>query len=60
MNWIEEMKAGMQMIKSACKKNESWNDCQFCPFTDYCDACLDYFGYLEGEPSKWDLEEEGE
>ena len=57
MDWIEEMKAGMRMIKSACKKNGSLNNCKSCPFTNYCDACVDFLGWPTGEPSAWNLEE---
>lgn len=50
MNWIEEMKAGMQMIKSACKKNTGF--CNDCPYGEYC--ILEEEGFY---PAKWDLEE---
>jgi hypothetical protein len=56
MNWIEEMKAGMQMIKSACEHNDG-NDCieacGYCPFYDYCEGLFEKYEI----PSKWNLEE---
>lgn len=60
MNWIEEMKAGMQMIKSACEHNDGDDcitECENCPFYDYCDELFNKYDI----PSKWNfLEEKGE
>lgn len=53
MDWKEEMKAGMQMIKSACRKNENCIDCDYCPFFNYCNRIFDEYDI----PSEWDLEE---
>ena len=36
MEWIDEMKTAMKMMKEACRK-ASLNDCKRCPFDSYCD-----------------------
>lgn len=51
MDWKEEMKMAMLMMKSACQKNPSLYGCWDCPFYDYCDDCL----YA---PEDWNLESE--
>jgi hypothetical protein len=52
-DWMEEMKAGMQMIKSACNKNNE--SCEGCPFNKYCTL----FEYdLNLCPSDWKIKEE--
>ena len=56
MNWIEEMKAGIQMIQSACEHNDGYDciaACGDCPFYDYCDELFNKYDI----PSKWNLEE---
>jgi hypothetical protein len=52
-DWMEEMKAGMRMIKSACNKNNE--SCEGCPFNKYCTL----FEYdLNLCPSDWKIKEE--
>ena len=36
MEWIDEMKTAMKVMKEACRK-ASLNDCKRCPFDSYCD-----------------------
>ena len=55
MNWKEEMKKGMLMIQSACKRNPEWNDCHECPFDDFCDYI---FAETSQLPEEWNLESE--
>lgn len=43
MDWKEEMKMGMLMIQSACKRNANWGTCCECPFDEYCDAIYEVF-----------------
>lgn len=38
MDFIDMMKEGMEKIQEACRMNEEWNQCPFCPFVDYCDV----------------------
>jgi hypothetical protein len=39
MNWQEEMRMGLKLIKDACSKvdTDEWEElCAICPFRDYC------------------------
>lgn len=39
MDWKEEMRMGMKLIKDACSKvdDKDWEElCAVCPFRDYC------------------------
>ena len=38
MDWIEQMKEAMMMVKTACAQNTQWADCDVCPFREQCDA----------------------
>lgn len=44
MEFVEKIKEAMQMLHDACKMNDTWRNCKYCPFKDYCDvieeACL--------------------
>lgn len=51
MDWKEEMKKGMLMIQSACRKNHKWSDCWECPFGEHCDD-------IYVAPEDWNLESE--
>lgn len=37
MDWKEQMKEAMKMMKDACSKNNDWSQCEECPFDAYCD-----------------------
>lgn len=50
MDWVEKMKAGMQMIQFAC---EHITVCKHCPFYGYCNELSNEYDI----PEKWDLEE---
>ena len=54
MEWVEEMKTAMKMMKSACNKNDMWLKCKNCPFDKYCDVLEDH-GMLV--PEAWDIED---
>lgn len=41
MTWVDEMKEAMKMMKNACAKNNSWNECEDCPFDIYCTYMMD-------------------
>ena len=41
MDWVSEMRAGMDMMAKACKKNEDWAKCSDCPFDEYCTILMD-------------------
>ena len=61
MDWKEQMRAGMEMMKKACKKNTEWAKCADCPFDTYCTALMaqsthDGFDYDTYSPENW-LEE---
>ena len=32
----------MQLLHEACKMNDEWAKCVYCPFNDYCDAIEEY------------------
>lgn len=58
MNWVEEMRAGMQMMKKACKKNKEWTECKKCPFDEICTALMkkatdDGYDYDSYTPENW-------
>ncbi len=36
MDWIEDMKLAMLRMQMACQSNDKWNECQNCPFDEYC------------------------
>lgn len=39
MDWKEEMRMGLKLIKDACSKvdDDEWDElCSVCPFRDYC------------------------
>ena len=38
MDFIIKMKEAMVLLHEACRMNDEWNQCPFCPFVDYCDA----------------------
>ena len=38
MNFTVQIKEAMIMLQEACKLNENWKDCIYCPFGEYCDA----------------------
>lgn len=40
MDWISEMRAGMEMMAKACSKNTEWTKCHKCPFSEYCDILM--------------------
>ena len=54
MDWEEEMKMGMLMIKSACQKNTEWGGCHECPFKEFCDYISQIFPY----PDEWNIKSE--
>ena len=53
MEWADEIKKAMMMLKNACNKNDMWLKCKDCPFDAYCDV-LDDHGMLV--PEEWDIE----
>ena len=53
MEWVEEMKTAMKMMKNACRKNELWYKCEDCPFDEYCDLFVDSGSYI---PQLWEIE----
>lgn len=53
MDWIDEMKEAMKMMKNACRKNELWSECEDCPFDDYRDTLLDNGLFI---PQLWEIE----
>lgn len=36
MEWVEEMKTAIKMMKSACSKSNPFVNCDKCPFDLYC------------------------
>ena len=54
MTWIDEMKEAMKAIQRACEKNDEWNRCCECPFTEYCSA-IEHEDL--GEPITWEIED---
>ena len=54
MEWVEEMKTAMKMMKDACSKNKSWTKCNECPFDFYCDLLLE--NNLKHCPEEWDID----
>lgn len=40
MTWKQKIVAGMQLISSGCKQNTSRNECDNCPFDDFCDNIM--------------------
>ena len=41
MDWKDEIRSGMEMIKSGCSKNSEWSQCTDCPFDFYRQALID-------------------
>ncbi len=55
MEWVEEMKIAMKLMKDACSKNESWTKCnEECPFDCYCDLLLK--NDLMYCPEEWEID----
>ena len=54
MEWIDEMKIAMKLIKDACGKNNSTGDCSNCPFEKYCDLIVSCGDYI---PRMWKIED---
>ena len=54
MEWIDEIKKAMTMLKNGCNKNIYWADCSKCPFDDYC-TVLEVHGI--GTPDEWKIED---
>ena len=44
MSFVKAMKEAMKMIYAACKQNDEWANCQYCPFKDYCDVIETWVG----------------
>lgn len=38
MEFIAKIKEAMELLHEACKMNEEWRNCQYCPFGDYCNS----------------------
>ena len=36
--FVEQMIEAMNVMQMACKGNDTWDDCQYCPFGTYCDV----------------------
>jgi len=58
MDWIAEMRAGMEMMQEACRKNTEWNKCSECPFDEYCTILMeqsvkDGHDYDTYSPENW-------
>lgn len=37
MDFIIKMEEAMKLLAEACSMNEDWINCQYCPFSRYCD-----------------------
>jgi len=55
MDWKTKILEGMKLIKQGCSENEMWTDCHKCPFTKYCDLCIDEEMWV-GVPEDWEIE----
>ena len=58
MDWISEMRAGMEMMRKACKKNKEWSKCNDCPFDEWCTMLMersikDGYDYDTYTPLNW-------
>lgn len=54
MEWIDEIKKAMAMLKNGCSKNDMWTKCEDCPFGEYCEVLE--FHYMP-IPEEWDIED---
>ena len=54
MEWIDEIKKAMAMLKNGCSKNDMWINCKDCPFDEYCGVLEDHGMPL---PEEWDIED---
>ena len=54
MEWIDEIKKAMAMLKNGCSKNDMWTKCEDCPFSEYCEVLE--FHYMP-IPEEWDIED---
>ncbi len=50
MEFVEDMQKAMFDLVLACRKNEEWVNCKYCPFRKYCDV-LEANGL--GTPDDW-------
>lgn len=56
MDWKEEMRMGLKLIKDACARvdNENWEElCSICPFRDYCKVGTEI-------PQEWKYDDNGD
>ena len=54
MEWIDEIKKAMAMLKNGCSKNDMWAKCEDCPFGEYCEALELHYMPI---PEEWDIED---
>ena len=56
MDWKEEMRMGLKLIKDACRRvpDENWEElCSICPFRNYCTTGI-------ATPQEWKYDDNGD
>ena len=38
MEWVDKIKAGMNLIAEGCLENKQFSHCKYCPFDQFCDS----------------------
>lgn len=54
MEWVDEIKIAMMMLKNACNKNNTWLKCKNRPFYKYCVDLNDHDMLV---PEEWDIKD---
>ncbi len=56
MEWIDKIKAGMNLMADGCRENTSSANCKDCPFIKYCDVLYNAAHILIDKdlPENWD------
>ena len=51
MEFVEDIRKAMLDLAMACRKNDEWDNCQYCPFKEYCNAIEAYDLGIPGNSS---------
>ena len=53
MDYTEKMELALRQVKDACLANDSFDECDRCPFLDICELCEDND---MGFPEEWSFD----
>ena len=56
MDWKDKVNAGMALIIEGCKENDSWAECQNCPFDLFCTSIYRDTTHHYSTPDSFEIE----